>query len=150
MWGVSTFLPAWLLRAVQVLRVGKHLISVVFPLQTVVGCLRGPVCSPGRQRALSEFWFYSSPFSFSLFPNAVLCQWCYLVSHTSKCWPRETWGSWNTEPLGLMLWTVHLKGFFPVSVWTLCRIVHEIPLRRARLLLGHLECSFWAAAFQNI
>lgn len=29
----------------------------------------------------------------SLLPNAVLCQWCYLVSHTSECWPRETWGS---------------------------------------------------------
>lgn len=23
----------------------------------------------------------------------MLCQWCYLVSHTSKCWPRGTWGS---------------------------------------------------------
>lgn len=28
----------------------------------------------------------------SLLPNAVLCQWCYSVSHTSKCWPRENWG----------------------------------------------------------
>lgn len=37
---------------------------------------------------------FLSFFLLSLLPNAVLCQWCYLViSHTSKCWPRETWGS---------------------------------------------------------
>lgn len=98
-------------------------------------------------------WVLISFFSFlllSLLPNAVLCQWCYSVSHTNSCWPRETWGSLEHRASWSDALNCTSKAFFsPVVVWTLCRNFHGIPLRRARLLLGHLGCSFLTAALQD-
>lgn len=61
--------------------------------------------SLGHQRALSEFWFNFSPFSFFLF-SLMLCSVSdatWLLATPANVGLEKLEGLWSIEPVGLML-----------------------------------------------
>lgn len=97
-------------------------------------------------------WVLISFLSFlllSLLPDAVLCQWCYSVSHTSKCWPRETWGpqehraSWSDA-----LNRAPQRLFFSCSLNSLQKLLWNPPLQ-GEVALRAPRMQFSNCTFQD-
>lgn len=125
--GVITLLPAYWRQFGCWVR--KHLTPVVLVYFADSGGMpERPCVLTGPPESIE--WVLISFFSFlllSLLPNAVLCQWCYLVSHTNSCWPRETWGSLEHRASWSDALNCTSKAFFPLQFEPSAEISMEFP-----------------------